>query len=109
MAKKEEIEGNPFLIISAAQVHYLRFDLYLEIELLGKEEVLHLAHGKGASGLGLKKGLRPITKWHYFDENGRKFFNELKPDFGKVWVCIPGNVAKDFSTLEKFLSEITKG
>jgi len=43
----------------------------------------------------------------YYDEDRRKFFNELMPNFGKIAVQFDNAETKEFDNYEEFLDEIT--
>jgi hypothetical protein len=110
MEEKQRIDDSPFSLFVQVQRRYPKSGLNLQIELIGREEVLCFVHEKEKGYyLGLIKGPRPskMSSTHSFDEDGRKFFNDLKPHFGKVWIMIPGKPKIEFPSFEGLLSEIS--
>lgn len=111
MFKKSELEHNPFLIWTCVQRHWAQPPQSLEIELLDRKEKLRfvtptdMTTKKRTHGICIGEG----HCYHDLDAEGREFFSKLRPQFGKVWIPIPGEAKpREFLNYEEFLSEIAE-
>jgi hypothetical protein len=111
MFKKSELEDNPSLIWIGTQGHWLPPPQSLEIELLDRKENLHFAIVKDTT----TQEVRPrfyIGKGHHsheLNDEGREYFSQLRPQFGKVWIRFLGkDKPQEFLNYEDFLSEIAE-
>jgi hypothetical protein len=102
MKSKDKIRNEPYKVIKTAQRHDNNFTLYIEIELVNQKDNLYLllSHEKG-----MHIGDDPTI--HRYDDNGKRFFNDLMENFGRAWIKIPEGKSIEFDNYEALLNKIT--
>jgi len=104
MENKDDLRNSPGLLLVYTRLDYLNKELWIEIELKGKDENLFLFSIKDKKGFCIGDIGK---KFHKFDSNGKDFFNKLTPTFRKVWVYIPGEKKpRSFANLNKLIAKI---
>jgi len=115
MFSKDECEYNPAAIKANVERHWGIPTLNtLKIEVLGSKDTLGFVigidqeTGNPKSGIGFVDSPHITRNWHDLNEDGRRWFSALRPQFGKVWIQIPGEAEPmEYPTYEEFLSAIT--